>query len=216
MFRRNTQEPSKNRYLVAFAWLCVVTFLFSFISPSIQWVANAAARVLTGVQKIVYTRSIEDNFLCTAGVPAFVGLPYDSTWNQKSTLVFDKNSESAITEHTYAVIEAENLVVGRIERVGNVASLTPLFSSGNSIQSYTEDSTAITLTGKGSGTFTAEIPKQTVVVLGEPIHANFNGTLKKVGTVVAIHDTPQSPVKSITVRSQINPSALQNVCVVSL
>lgn len=214
MFRRN-ETNSKSRYLIAFVWLCVCTFLFAFISPSIQYISHAAARIVGGTQKIFYAKALQAEQDCTFGTKAKVAIPYDSSPSQRSVLVFENNVVPSITETTYVYNQNEDSVIGKAEKIGAVVSLVPFFSSTATVQAYAGES-LITLTGKGNGTYIAEVPKQTEIVLGEPISIALAGHLKKIGTVVAVHDTPQSPIKTVTVRSLIAPSALQSVCVITL
>lgn len=213
---KHRETSSHKKYIFAFAWMAFCTFCFALVVPTINYTANAIAHFFVGSKKIVYNESLQKEALCHVGARAFIGTPLDSNPKGRSVLIFDTDTPNISTDTLYAFSPTDDVYVGKVVAEFNTFFLQPLFASDLPFNAYTQNNTLISVTGKNETTLTSEIPKLAEVSLGEKITALIAGHMKFIGTIVAIHDTPQSPTKKIIIRSSLSPQSLQVVCVVSL
>ncbi len=212
---RSRPQSAAYKYGGAFAWLVACTVLFVFLAPIVQVGTAALVRIVFGVQKIVYAAPLSKQSACSEGVRAYVAIPYDASVNAKSALVFDFSSETKNLTAGNVFLADGGSFLGTVQKNAMQFELDPVFASGKNLSVYTADKTLIQAVGKGNETLIAETPKQTVVSMGETITIAVGGRIHKVGTVVNIHDTPQSPMKQVVIKTTLSQNALQAVCVIA-
>lgn len=122
-----------------------------------------------------------------------------------STILLSKGFKDGIEKESLVYIRGLQPVCHIIE-VYDHTSLCELFSKGGvETEGVTSSSSiSLVLTGKGGGSFVAEIPKDTSVLVGEDVYLRSNPAYK-IGTIISIQEDKQATGAVVYVRGAYNP-----------
>lgn len=122
-----------------------------------------------------------------------------------STLLLSKGYRDGMTKGELVYVRGRQPVCDIVE-VYDKTSLCELFSRGGRMTEGVTSSSSVTLTlsGEGGGNFIAEVPKGTVVQIGEEVYLRSDPSFR-LGTVVTIKEDEQSTGAKLYVRGAYNP-----------
>lgn len=124
--------------------------------------------------------------------------PYD-------VLVVDQGQDAGVRVGAQAMGEG-GVPLGVVESVTATQARILLYSApGHTTHGWIgEERLPVTLTGRGAGTYDAEVPREATVTLGTLVYLPGPGAIP-VGSVVDVETDPSSPRASIRVRPYTNP-----------
>ena len=127
-----------------------------------------------------------------------------------STMLITKGFSDGIEEGMIVYTRGYE-AVGIVTQVyGSTALVSLLSASGNKVDAFIqENKMTLSLVGAGGGNFTAQIPKDLDVVIGDNIFLTQNPTMN-LGTVVDIVGTQQDFFKTVYIRGAYNPAKQRN------
>ena len=133
--------------------------------------------------------------------------PYD-------TLILGAGTDKGV--RVGALVLAEGAPIGLVEEAGSTHSRVLLFSAtGKANEGWVgEERLPLTITGEGAGAFSAEIPRELPVSVGDMLYLPGPGALP-IGTVREIENHPSSPSAKLRIAPLVNPFALTGVRIVS-
>ncbi len=133
--------------------------------------------------------------------------PYD-------TLVIDAGSADTVSAGD-RVLAQGGVPLGTVVSVAAHTSRVQLFSAPTATTTAWVGPTRepIVLEGAGAGTFTAQVPKQTTITLGEAVFVPGAG-IQPIGTVVHIDADPSAVMAALEIQPTVNPFSLTMVEVV--
>lgn len=132
--------------------------------------------------------------------------PYD-------VLIIDQGSSAGVTVGASAY-GAGGTPIGTVGEVEGGTSRITLYSAHNIKTDGWAGAARIPLSleGAGAGAFTASVPKDAGIVVGDGVYVSGNGAFP-IGTVTKIEQDPSSPTVSLDVRPYTNPFSLMWVTV---
>jgi len=174
--------------------------------------ANTSNAALTDQNKTLAAQVVDlEKLLGTrtdvppAVLASVVARPPESPYD---TLVIDQGSRASVAPDAL-VTGPGGVPVGKVASVNAASARVTLFSSpGVATDAWIGQSrVAATLTGVGSGAFTAAVPKDTSIVVGDSVYVADNGAAA-IGTVVRLDSDPSSTSMTLRIQPLINPFSL--------
>lgn len=156
------------------------------------------------VLKAMYGRSEIDKRIIASVLATPPETPYD-------ILILDAGSRNEVSPGNVVMSEG-NIALGKVSEVNTNSSKIILFSSpGEKVKSFIERSTtSIPLVGRGGGSFEADVPQDTDIVVGDTLILS-GLSFPIIGDVVEIDADVQSSFKKVLVRSAVNFSTIRFV-----
>ncbi len=142
----------------------------------------------------------------TAGVIARPPLaPYD-------ILIVGKGERDGV--YARMQVFSKGIPVGTVESVAPGSARVALYSSsGRASEGWVgENRIPITLTGRGAGAFSADVPREAGIVEGDAVYLPGPGGLP-VGSVVRVESNASSPRATVRVRPIANPFTMTSVVI---
>ncbi|MGB4076467.1 MAG: rod shape-determining protein MreC [Minisyncoccia bacterium] len=132
--------------------------------------------------------------------------PYD-------VIIVAKGREAGVAVGDYAF--SEGVPIGTVALVRYTSAHILLYSSaGRTNEGWIgEARLPLTITGRGGGAFSAEIPREAPVVAGDLVYLPGPGALL-MGVVARIHSNATSPMAELSLRPQANPFTIDAVTLV--
>jgi len=127
--------------------------------------------------------------------------PYD-------TLVLDQGEVAGVTKN-HQVLGPGGAPLGTIESVSATSARVLLYSApGRVTEGWVGDARLpITLRGVGGGAFTASVPRDALVTVGQSVFLPVAGA-RTIGTIIRVDTNPSSPEAIVHIRPVSNPFSI--------